>query len=1026
MGFILGDEAGSPGDTVAIGIKVENFIAISGYQGTVRWDTAAVDFIDWSSSTPGITNIFGQPGQGLIPLDGATFTWVNFSGGSTTLADSSEVMRIRFEIKANAASGTYPVLMNGSVTNLGYSDGTSLITPTVVQGSVTVAGCVSNFDASFSFPLSVCPNSANPQAVITGDLGGTFSVNGGASIDPVTGVLDLNSTTLGTSYQVTYTVGISSNCPAVVSKTIQILNNDDASFSITDTICINATNPTAVISGLTGGSFSVDNGASINQSTGELDLLSTVAGSTYQITYNTNGPCPNQSAQSVFVQAVDNASFSLTDTVCVFGVNPIPTISGQTGGTFSVDQGANIDASTGELFLSSLTAGTTYNISYQTAGDCPSSSSQSIFVSGLADASFSYPTSACPNGINPSAIVLGLSGGVFSVAPSGNVNPATGELDLNSVSPGVYTITYSLNDICQSSSQQQIIVGDNVPPDNLILPTLIGECSVTAPIVSTTDNCVGTVTGTTNDPLIYNTQGNFTINWTFDDGNGNQISVSQSVIVLDLTAPNVVCNDLTITLGSNGMASILPSQIDNGSTDNCGIANISLSQSNFSAANIGQNAVTLYVTDIAGNIDSCSATVTVTNTLPPVAVCQDIAVYLDDMGQAAINATDLDGGSTVNVGTPQLSVSQDSFSCADLGNKLISLFVADSLGAIDTCIATVSVLDTIAPMVVCQDLSVMLDNTAQAIIMPSMVDNGSSDACGILSLSLSQDTFGATNIGQNTVTLYVTDLSGNIDSCLATITVNNALPPVAICQDLSVYLDDMGQAAISATDLDGGSTVNVGNPQLSIDQDSFSCADVGPNLISLIVTDSLGAADTCVAVVSVLDTIAPIVICQDLSIMLDSTGQAVIDPAMVDNGSADACGILNLSLSQDTFGVADVGTQTVTLFATDNNGNIDSCQATISIQGSNSIEDPLAASLQLQVYPNPFEDHLTIDWYSIGFGEISIEVLNPLGQILHRETKLKASDRLQTQLEMNDLPEGMYIVRIQQEGYFKSISIIKQ
>ncbi|MEL7533061.1 MAG: T9SS type A sorting domain-containing protein [Bacteroidota bacterium] len=870
MGFILSDEVGLPGDTVAVSIKVEDFTQISGYQGTVRWDSAALDFIDWSSPTAGINNIFGQPGQGLIPLDGATFTWVDFSGGSATLADSSEVMRIRFEIKANAIPATYPVLMNGSVTSLGYSNGVAFIIPNVVQGSVSVSNCISNFDAGFLFPASSCQAGFNPQAIITGDLGGSFSVNGGASIDPITGVLDLNSTTAGSAYQITYTVGMGSSCPAMVSQTIQILSNDDASFSIVDTLCLNANNPTAVVIGLAGGSFSVDNGASINQSTGELDLLSTTAGSSYQITYNTNGPCPSQSTQSIFVKAIDDASFALTDTVCVLGFNPIPSITGQTGGSFTVDQGASIDASTGELFLSSVSTGTSYNITYQTSGDCPNSSVQSIYISGLADASFAYPSSACPNGLNPTANITGLSGGVFSVAPSGNVNPATGELDLSSLSDGTYTITYSLGDACQSFSQQQIIVGDNLAPDSLILPTLMGECSVTAPAVSTTDNCAGTLTGTTNDPLIYNTQGTFTINWTFDDGNGNQIVLPQTVVVQDTTPPSVLCQDFTISLDSTGMAMLLPSQLDNGSSDNCAIASYALSQSLFSAANIGQNAVSLYVTDIAGNVDSCSSIVTVTNTLPPLAVCQDLTVYLDDMGKAAISAIDLDGGSTVNVGTPQLSISQDS----------------------------------------------------------------------------------------------------------------------------------------------------------------FSCADIGPNLISLIVSDSLGAMDTCVAVLSVFDTIAPIVICQDLTLMLDDDSMSIeiVDPTMVDNGSNDACGILSFSLSQDTFGVADIGTQIVTLTATDNNGNTSSCEATVTVKvkNSDSIEDPLAASLRLQVFPNPVEDQLTIDWYSLGYGEISIELLNPLGQILHRETRLKTAENLQTQIEINDLAAGMYIVRVQQAGYYKSLQIIKQ
>src|SRR5678815_4324301 len=51
------------------------------------------------------------------------------------------------------------------------------------------------------------------------------------------------------------------------------------------------------------------------------------------------------------------------------------------------------------------------------------------------------------------------------------------------------------------------------------------------------DNCAGTVTGTTSDPLVYNTQGTFTVHWTFNDGNGNTSTANQTVVVDDVTPP---------------------------------------------------------------------------------------------------------------------------------------------------------------------------------------------------------------------------------------------------------------------------------------------------------------------------------------------------------------------------------------------------------------------------------------------------------------------------------------------------------
>ncbi|HLP65843.1 T9SS type A sorting domain-containing protein, partial [Flavobacterium sp.] len=46
-----------------------------------------------------------------------------------------------------------------------------------------------------------------------------------------------------------------------------------------------------------------------------------------------------------------------------------------------------------------------------------------------------------------------------------------------------------------------------------------------------TDNCAGTITATTNDPLTYNTQGTYTVTWSYNDGNGNTSTQQQTVIV---------------------------------------------------------------------------------------------------------------------------------------------------------------------------------------------------------------------------------------------------------------------------------------------------------------------------------------------------------------------------------------------------------------------------------------------------------------------------------------------------------------
>ncbi|WP_197092851.1 HYR-like domain-containing protein, partial [Labilibaculum euxinus] len=88
-----------------------------------------------------------------------------------------------------------------------------------------------------------------------------------------------------------------------------------------------------------------------------------------------------------------------------------------------------------------------------------------------------------------------------------------------------------------STQTQNVVINDTTDPVIPILSDVIGECTATAIVPTTTDNCAGVLTGTTSDPLTYNTQGTHVIVWTFDDGNGNSIVVNQNVIINDVTSP---------------------------------------------------------------------------------------------------------------------------------------------------------------------------------------------------------------------------------------------------------------------------------------------------------------------------------------------------------------------------------------------------------------------------------------------------------------------------------------------------------
>ncbi|HEY0110103.1 MAG TPA: putative Ig domain-containing protein, partial [Fibrella sp.] len=111
---------------------------------------------------------------------------------------------------------------------------------------------------------------------------------------------------------------------------------------------------------------------------------------------------------------------------------------------------------------------------------------------------------------------------------------------------GTYSITWSYNDGNGNTSTQvqSVVVDDVTAPVASIstLPTVSGECSATITTAPTAiDNCGSIITGTTTNPLSYNVQGTYTVEWTYNDDRGNISTQNQTVVVDDNTVPTITC-----------------------------------------------------------------------------------------------------------------------------------------------------------------------------------------------------------------------------------------------------------------------------------------------------------------------------------------------------------------------------------------------------------------------------------------------------------------------------------------------------
>jgi len=443
--------------------------------------------------------------------------------------------------------------------------------------------------------------------------------------------------------------------------------------------------------------------------------------------------------------------------------------------------------------------------------------------------------------------------------------------------------------------------------------------------------------------------GTLAITITAQDINDNEAQETVMVEVWDTIAPLALAKSNTqLYLNANGSASLSVSHIDSGSYDpNCSLDTLYLSKTDFNCADLGMQEAYLIAKDAGGNIDSAHIALEIIDSLAPTVLVQNINLYLDANGQASISSSDLDNGSGDNCGTPSLDISKANFSCGDLGANSVWLYAMDASGNVDSAEAQVMLLDTIRPQAQAISPSLYLDANGFATISPLSLNNGSSDNCSSLSFSLSDTSFTCADLGNNALYFKVEDSSGNSDSVLINLTVIDSIRPNAQARNITLYLDQNGTASLNVNQVNLASAGNC-PVNASISQSIFTCADEGLNLETLTVSDDGGNSDSTTFLVEVRDTIRPSVIAKNITVQLGATGQVSIAASQLDSASSDNCSNqLFFSVSKSSFNCANLGFNTVSLTATDGQGNSTTKSAQILVE-DNIL--PIARVLNQTIY----------------------------------------------------------------------------
>lgn len=271
-----------------------------------------------------------------------------------------------------------------------------------------------------------------------------------------------------------------------------------------------------------------------------------------------------------------------------------------------------------------------------------------------------------------------------------------------------------------------------------------------------------------------------------------------------------------------------------------------------------------------------------------------------------------------------------------VGTTRVTYTAQDNAGNVAECVFRITVTDDQAPDLVCQNMTVQLDEFGNASILPEDVFDAeaSSDNCGTIILeSVAPSTFDCDDIGTQAVLLTAVDDRGNSATCEATVTVEDPIgPTIEGCPaDIEVFTEPgAGSAPASWT----APTVSDNCPRvvMSATHNAGAAFPVGTTSITYTAADSANQA-VCDFSVTVIDGENPQFVECPTNIAQGTDPQscsAVVtwDPPLATD-NVDVVEITSSHVPGDTF---PVGQTTVVYRAFDAQGNSATCTFLVTIE----------------------------------------------------------------------------------------------
>jgi ELWxxDGT repeat protein len=364
-------------------------------------------------------------------------------------------------------------------------------------------------------------------------------------------------------------------------------------------------------------------------------------------------------------------------------------------------------------------------------------------------------------------------------------------------------------------------------------------------------------------------------------------------------------------------------------TDNASTAlTVNHSHPSGSTFPLGVTQVTASATDEAGNVGTCTFTITVRDTTGPTLTCpaDQTAVATSAAGATVTYpaATASDAVSSVTV-----AYSQASGSTFAQGVTVVTVTARDGANNTSTCRFSVTVTDPPPPTITCPANGVVEATSATGAIgeYPPATASGPEP----ISVRYSHASGARFPLGSTTITATARDGLDREVSCTFTLTVRDTTAPALTCPaNQTAEATSTSGAHVSFPAATASDAVTA-TPSLAYSHASGSEFPLGATQVTVTASDAAGNTASCAFTITVRDTTAPALTCP-ANLTVEAVGPQGAAVAYAPAEASDAASRpVELRYSHARGDTFPLGTTRVTVTATDSAGNSATCGFDVTV-----------------------------------------------------------------------------------------------